>query len=201
MERAFELRFLVLIALGLGVPLPSSLWLMQQSSGNLADSIGTCTFNLGAGLPMYQQWVYAPNSTTVVGWSRKAVVPRSSTSDYFGAWGVDISTTSAMFLLVIRLNAAPAGNAGIMSLSNGVEMNGIEINSQGLIVARNKANSTTGAVAKRTGQSFSLLRLTEVFPGWLCIMMGVRCLSRVGRRRYPVVSSSTLETSRIPAGP
>lgn len=54
----------LMAAAGLATGNPSSLWKMQEASGDLADSVGSLTFT-ATGSPLYQQ--------SVSGWSSKAV--------------------------------------------------------------------------------------------------------------------------------
>ena len=81
---------------GTGISNPSSLWLCQEASGTLADSIGSRPLTI-SGTPSYQQ--------PAVGFSRLGFQPRTDTTDYAGCTGVDIGTTSAMLLMVIQLDS------------------------------------------------------------------------------------------------
>lgn len=90
---------------------PNSLWLCQESSGNIADSIGSLTLNASS-TPLYQQ--------TVTGWSRKAV-GMDSANDCFrqlAGTGPDISTTSQTWLTIFFIPSAPAGARDIIGSGN-----------------------------------------------------------------------------------
>lgn len=82
---------------------PSSLWLCQESSGNLADSIGSVTLT-AAGSPGYQQ--------AVTGWSRKAVtIANGTTTDKFAAAagaGPNVAAESVLWLFYLSIPASPA---------------------------------------------------------------------------------------------
>jgi hypothetical protein len=83
---------------------PSALWLSQEASGNLADSIGTFTMvGNGTGLA-YQQ--------SVAGWSTKAVTTIDGDSGKFqntDSGLPDISTTSILILSYVNLPASFGG--------------------------------------------------------------------------------------------
>lgn len=86
---------------GTGIANPALLWLCQEPTGTLADSIGTFNGEVTSGAPTY--------SNAVPGWSRKAVICRQGQSDLIrssnagGAWP-DAST------LVFAWVNYPAGN-------------------------------------------------------------------------------------------
>lgn len=88
---------LLMAAAGLATGNPSALYLCQEASGNLADSIGTFTLTAsGTGLS-YQQ--------TVGGWARKAINTTEAATGAFintDAGLPDISTTSALILGYIK---------------------------------------------------------------------------------------------------
>jgi hypothetical protein len=83
---------------------PSSLYLMQEASGNLADSIDGITLTATGASLIYQQ--------AVAGWSRKAfAIPDGLVTHNAQntTTAVDISTTSALWMLYVRMPAgAPA---------------------------------------------------------------------------------------------
>lgn len=92
---------------------PTSTWLCQEASGNLADSIGSFTLTANA-TPLYRQ--------AVAGWSRLAV----GTDDGAGNEGFmstdaglpDPATTSYLILAYVALLAVPAANRGVMIFAN-----------------------------------------------------------------------------------
>jgi hypothetical protein len=86
---------------GTGIAAPSHLYLAQDSSGNLADSIGTAPMTVaGSGLT-YQD--------SVSGWSRKGVKWTDDLSTYF-CNGVSTNNTSAALLVVASIDATPTAS-------------------------------------------------------------------------------------------
>lgn len=88
----------------LGLTAPNSLWLCQEASGNLADSIGALTLTATT-TPTYQQ--------TATGWTRVGVGLDDNTADRFvagAAVGPDPTTTSTLWLYytVLRVEATTA---------------------------------------------------------------------------------------------
>ena len=87
----------------LGLTAPGNLWLCQESSGNLADSIGSISLTAVNG-PTYQQ--------SVSGWTRKAVSTTDGTANQnFGSTAAalpDIATTSAMLLMYAQVTTIGA---------------------------------------------------------------------------------------------
>lgn len=85
---------------GLAIANPSYLHLCQESSGNLADSIGSLTLTANAS-PLYQQ--------TVSGWSRKAVgtaVAGGVAQRFSNPSGPDVSTTSVALFCYVHFPGA-----------------------------------------------------------------------------------------------
>jgi len=100
---------LLMAAAGLATGNPSNLWLLQEASGDPADSIGAKTLT-ATGTRAYQQ--------AVTGWTTKSV----KTTD--GASGILINTSavqsiltnSALVLAYARVNNTPAAERTIFSL-------------------------------------------------------------------------------------
>jgi hypothetical protein len=88
---------------GTGISNPSSLWLCQEASGSLADSIGSIPLGSAGARQDYQQ--------TIAGWSRKGA--RSRGDEWFStdASLPDVSTTSAMFFMWMKLEGTPAADS------------------------------------------------------------------------------------------
>ncbi len=85
---------------GLGINAPSSVWLCQESSGTLADSIGSLTLTASGGLS-YQQ--------TAAGWTRKGVKLSDNTVNYIrNTAAPDFTTTSGLLLQMFSLGTNPA---------------------------------------------------------------------------------------------
>lgn len=92
---------------------PNSLFLCQEASGNLADSIGSITLTANA-TPLYQQ--------TVSGWTRKAVGTTDATaSQRFRSTQValpDLGTTSMLVLAYVAVENNPVAVRGVIGLGN-----------------------------------------------------------------------------------
>ncbi len=75
----------------LGLPVPDYLWLCQESTGNLANSIGASQPFVAIGSPLYQQ--------TVPGWTRKFVASTGTVN-----YGFRVATTA--FAMALSESAA-----------------------------------------------------------------------------------------------
>lgn len=97
---------------GTGLSNPSNLWLCQEASGNLADSIGAVTL-VGEQTPLYQQ--------TVSGWTRKAVGFTDGTLQHrFQTTSIgDTSTTSYLLFMYVAITATPASTRSLMGIGSG----------------------------------------------------------------------------------
>ncbi len=92
----------------LGITAPNHLWLCQEASGNLSDTIGAVTLTAN-GTPLYQQ--------TVTGWTRKGVGFNEAANQRFGAaaaLGPNVGTTSVLWLGYARVASTPTGNRTIL---------------------------------------------------------------------------------------
>ena len=86
---------------GTGLNGPSSCWACSESSGTLADSIGSRTLtSSGGGALSYQQ--------SAPGWSRKGVAFADNGTGYLLGTGADTTTTSGMLLQVLVPVTNPA---------------------------------------------------------------------------------------------
>lgn len=95
----------------LSIAVPNHLWLCQESSGDLSDSIGTLTLIANAN-PLYRQ--------TVSGWSRLAVGFDGTVNQCFYAApanGPNIATQSVCWLCIVLLETPP-GNQSFIALSD-----------------------------------------------------------------------------------
>lgn len=133
-------------AKGLATAVPGSLFLMQESSGDLQDSIGSLVLAKG-GAPSYQQ--------AVAGWSRKGVTLADASADDFtmpAGTGPNPTTTSQVWLFITSLPSAPAGNrvlGGINGAAAGAAPCRVFVTSTGLMrlqVMSVNADSTTSHV-------------------------------------------------------
>lgn len=98
-------------AKGLSISVPSSLWLMQESSGNLSDSIGSLTLTAN-GTPLYQQ--------SVTGWTRKGVGFNEGVAQRFAAAsgvGPSPATTSQTWLWLCAITSTPSATRMIATVS------------------------------------------------------------------------------------
>lgn len=125
-------------AAGLSVQVPDSLFLCNEPSGSLADSIGARTLvKTGPGVFAYQ--------TTVPGWDAVGVqVPMGSSSDWFSFAGNNLLTTPVAALLVTDLRTLGASRM-LLSLGGSSTANATEVyhDSTGAIVARRAGNVAT----------------------------------------------------------
>jgi hypothetical protein len=84
---------------GTGLPTPSSLWLMQETSGNVADSIGTRTGTASSGMT-YQ--------VSASGWTRKGIqVTTDGSPDTITIPTPAVDEYSMLFAQVFSLNTMP----------------------------------------------------------------------------------------------
>jgi hypothetical protein len=95
----------------LNIVAPDGLWLMQEASGALQDSIGTVNLpSMGNDAPQYQQ--------PVPGWTRKAVKSMDGTGVLFynntDASLPNVGTTSMTVLLMYANASMPAGTRSIV---------------------------------------------------------------------------------------
>lgn len=116
---------------------PVSSWRCQDAASPLADGVGSTTL-AATGTITYKQ--------ALAGWSSFVIKPGSL--GYFGgAVGADISTTSELVLMILQLNAVPAGSRDVMQLGLTADPNKVSINNTGFLVANNKGNVATGTTA------------------------------------------------------
>jgi RHS repeat-associated protein len=86
---------------GTGFSNPSSLYLMQQTSGSLTDSIGSSTATL-TGTATYR--------VAVSGWTRKGIKLGDNSTSYFSMATPDASTTSLMLVQFYGQGTDPSGH-------------------------------------------------------------------------------------------
>lgn len=90
---------------GTGLNAPSSIWLCQESSGNLADSgSGGRTITV-TGTPTYR--------ATASGWSRVGVKPTDNTATYGSCTIPDVNANSALLLQFFSLNTPASALRGL----------------------------------------------------------------------------------------
>lgn len=122
---------LIMTAAGLATGNPSSCWLLQESSGNAADSIGSITLTAALS-PAYQQ--------TITGWTRKAISMTDGNGNMRlvnNTTAADPSVTSTLLLAYVSFPAAPVAQRTIMCTSVNCET---DFNTGGML----RMASTTG---------------------------------------------------------
>lgn len=132
-------------AAGIGSGSPSVLWLCQEASGNLADSIGSFTGTAGGAGNLYQQ--------AVTGWSRVAVgAAEAATANWTNsAAGLpDPSAASLLGLVYAAITATPTAVRGVsrMATTTTIEAR-VTTTPAARVVAG--ANTATGSSTLGTG--------------------------------------------------
>lgn len=130
---------------------PDNLWLMQEASGNLSDSIGAITLT-ASGTVSYQN--------AISGWSRYGLGTTDGTA---GKWGVssgtgpDPSSTSVAALLYVRIdNVTTERNLLSLTDSSG-NLLVINVTAGGLLRAYVDTNNASGGTNYEAGSVFPLL--------------------------------------------
>lgn len=131
-------------AAGLSTNGPSSLWNCQETSSNLADSIGTNPL-LTANAPLYKQ--------TVSGWSRKGVGMGAGGTQRFTAITVpDILTTSTLVLAYVLMpGVLPGAVRNIVHVGTGATAVSHDLNTVTSSRVKASANITVGTSNPATG--------------------------------------------------
>lgn len=94
---------------GTSIANPTHLWLCQEASGTLADSIGSAALTLfGAGT--YQ--------SAVSGWATKAIKLAGPTDSFFSTSILDLSANSALLFGFVKINSAPTGPGQLFGIGN-----------------------------------------------------------------------------------
>lgn len=122
------------------VAVPDALWLMQEASGNPADSIGSFTLTASAGLS-YQQ--------AEAGWTRKGVKFTDgglATLSSASASLPSIATASMTTLIVANATVSNSGTNAILLHGSGT-VNRMRITSTPRMTVLSNANSASGAVS------------------------------------------------------
>lgn len=124
---------------------PVHLWLLQEASGNPADTIGSATLT-GTGLAY---------NVAQSGWTRTAIETTDNSADSASSVSAtlpDLLTESALLLAYAAITATPAGTRGVAALGGlGVTAAKIHVNTTPAIVGIHGANSATGATTIGTG--------------------------------------------------
>lgn len=102
---------------GLSVATPTSLYLCQEASGSLADSIGAFTLT-AVGVITYAQ--------TQTGWTRKKWTVADGGNNHFQTTSAslpDCSTTSFAVLMFANVTSNPGGTRALMEYTGGIRAN------------------------------------------------------------------------------
>lgn len=128
---------------------PSGLWLCQEASGNLADSIGANPLVV-AGSPTYA------NSNT--GWTRKSVNITATTVQAFtlGTGPFDASATSVAWLWYGCITATGGGRSVLAPSGNATQLSILHLASDKLQI-KCGANSATSVQSYTTSTIFPML--------------------------------------------
>jgi hypothetical protein len=114
---------------GTGISNPAYLWLCQEVSGNLTDSIGAAVLT-AANAPSYQ--------TAVTGWSSKAISWADASASRFDTTAVPNGSTSSLMLFgYFYVAATPAANRYMASMTDYAVS--IAVNSTGKLVGSDNA--------------------------------------------------------------
>ncbi len=123
------------VASAAGIASPSALWLCQEPSGDLADSIGGHTLTAGNS---------PSHAASVSGWSRLAVqIGANSGSWFFNTSSLgNVTTTSHLFLAYLKLTAVPTAARDVMGLGSSVSHRNIQAVAGPLYRARRNSDGT-----------------------------------------------------------
>ena len=136
-----------LSAVGVSSGGPSSLWLMQEASGNPADSIGSITLTAN-NITLYQQ--------TITGVSRKGIkgVDGTANSNIRNATtAANPSTTSCLAVCFVDLPAAPAAGRDVMAIATNSDLR----------------YNTTGKLRLVAGATTDIVNVIGAGPRWLAL--------------------------------
>lgn len=138
-------------AAGLAGGNPSSLWLCQEPSGNLADSIGSVALTVGDS-PLFGQ--------TLAGWTRKFLAITATTVQAFTAAlgaGPNPATESVAWLLYVATTTTPGGNRNVIYGSGSAAPVGVDhIVSGNKLMIRCGANTTNSVGAYTLATAYPL---------------------------------------------
>lgn len=128
----------------LDIAVPDSLWLCQESSGNLADSIGAVALTAN-GSPLYRQ--------TITGWTRKAVgFDEGSVQSFRIASGTYTPVANSFAFLAYQGFDIPAASRQLARGTDGAVAMGLTVPSNGRIrLSINGVNSDSGQFYHSSG--------------------------------------------------
>lgn len=134
----------------LGISTPASLWLCQEGSGNLADSIGATTLS-AFGTFTYQ--------SAVAGWTRRGVVLDTNNERFATAAGVNPATNSVAWLFYVLYDSSIANAIMFAGSHDGVNGLRITATAGGLLQVVCQGNTTAGAVDHRSAATVRAIML------------------------------------------
>lgn len=137
---------------GLATGNPSLLWLAQEATGSLADSIGTFTATLAGGPPTYQQ--------AVAGWSRKGISGTDGGSGVFSNTdaGLPDLTTQSILVMLYATMTAPVSARGVTDVGAAL-ISGANLTTNPFLQC--SAGSTTNGASNPTGAVRPVLLLHD----------------------------------------
>lgn len=135
---------IVLSVAGVSSGGPSALWLCQEASGNLADTIGAFTLTAGGAAATYQQ--------AITGYTRKGIALADGATSAFTSSSLSLPsllTQSQLVLAVIRLPVAipGTGRAFVSVGSTGTRLSAQVLATTGKYRAQSAANAADGAAS------------------------------------------------------
>ena len=121
---------------GLGINNPSSIWLCNESSGNLADSgPGGRTVTV-TGSPAYQ--------ATAPGWIRTGIKCTEGSATQFGTCTIpNVNASSALLLQMFAINTIPASARSLNTIGDST-LQQARLGTSGKLTGFSGANSTSG---------------------------------------------------------
>jgi hypothetical protein len=147
----------------LGVSAPDDLWLMQESNGNLSDSVGSVDL-----APVHN----ASYSNYVTGWTRVAVgTPALNATEGFDTTAVgDTKGSSYALLVYVAVNTPPSSGTGeLAGIGQGADYRYVAVTSTGSYLATGLGGVTPTPGAVNPGASVHpiLLVLDETHQSYV----------------------------------
>ncbi len=126
---------------------PQNLWLLQEASGNCADTLGGVLVGPNV-------FVSPTRQNAIPGWTRKGIGSAEGTSQAcvctIQDGVVDLAIESYLLLAYVRLTATPGGEHPIMCIGGGGDMRYASVNATGYIAKNSGGTSTVGAASPGT---------------------------------------------------
>lgn len=131
---------------------PSSLYLMQEASGNIADTIGA--------VPLTASGAGRSYANVISGWSRLALGTADGVAGSFGVAsgvGPNMSTTSAAMLAYLRIDNATAERSLMAFSTTASDLVQVNVTATGIPRAYIDAGNTLGVTAHEGGAAIPVL--------------------------------------------